>query len=123
MRQRWDIESHSGQPRIGDIYQLRFNDATLTLSVARRGVLLRRCRRSAAVQYAPHYPNADALGYVDCAAPRLKMRRFPRSVRPRPGLQRRHNTTFRAPHEHHQPAARAVTRPSTKTLALSRAFA
>ncbi len=55
-RQPWESESHNSEPRSGDIYR--------TCSAKHR------CRRSAALLFGAGIPNAHALGYVDCAAPR-----------------------------------------------------
>src|SRR5258708_31947824 len=55
------------------------NRAPALISTQRRALVC-RCRRSAAPQCAIHFPNAHALGYVDCAAPRLKARSFPKGL-------------------------------------------
>ncbi len=57
MRERWEMPFRTEEPRSGDIYALRNTSG--------------RCRRSAARCFAIQIPKAHALGYVDCAAPRL----------------------------------------------------
>ena len=66
------------------------------LRIERLAVLPSRCRRSAACHIALRFPSADALGYVDFAAPRL-LRMTGESLPP--GFARIHWNRFAVRHD------------------------